>query len=657
MAEKNYGFFAGKISSVKKYMKENEVVRIDIDLITYRKKKDRWEEWDKIENLAILVSEKEQIQYLIKENASEGNMLSVFAVVSSIPVIKATRCPECGQINRFSGSTTFIKPLFLELFGSRIVQEIIPLTKSQAQEPEKYIQSKTSEKVTDIELINDANGIYYYRITKEVSYSDSDIKNWMEWAGSYSNWVLIHGKVTREPRYNPIEAVGGRVCNYPVSVRRRLIVEEDNPENDTDCLWVRSLGNQADEDAAHIHVKDRVSVDGYVQERKICAGENRGQKPECLVCDRYNKELKSCTGNGHGVKRQCESCGTIYSTKDRVMEILADSTEYMEDSRIEENIALIYGRIKYLELTPKFVAAVVEAPGRLINQKTGHPDYTDINIYSKDQTLIQYFNDNNICKNDLLEVWGRLIVLDQADTAKCQNCNWKNIIYTSIYNIIPSVVMMHEIHPKCTERILLSTEDIATKRTPEQWKQLVNERKISTYPLVKISFPPAQNNQYSIIACSQLPPQKDEILAEYRRVNEVGNRILISGNVLELPEKKHSSCTYQIDTQKKTILYGATGQPGHPTIRTFGRQAALDQKVLENNTRIFVDGYIHTKKEECRCQMCSSYLMDIEAGKEINKSIQVSEIYAYHVEYISGINDIFTEETLYQPGNWEGGEE
>ena len=35
MAEKNYGFFAGKISSVKKYMKENEVVRIDIDLITY----------------------------------------------------------------------------------------------------------------------------------------------------------------------------------------------------------------------------------------------------------------------------------------------------------------------------------------------------------------------------------------------------------------------------------------------------------------------------------------------------------------------------------------------------------------------------------------------------------------------------------------------
>ena len=262
-----------------------------------------------------------------------------------------------------------------------------------------------------------------------------------------------------------------------------------------------------------------------------------------------------------------------------------------------------------------------------------------------------------ICKNDLLEVWGRLIVLDQADTAKCQNCNWKNIIYTSIYNIIPSVVMMHEIHPKCTERILLSTEDIATKRTPEQWKQLVNERKISTYPLVKISFPPAQNNQYSIIACSQLPPQKDEILAEYRRVNEVGNRILISGNVLELPEKKHSSCTYQIDTQKKTILYGATGQPGHPTIRTFGRQAALDQKVLENNTRIFVDGYIHTKKEECRCQMCSSHLMDIEAGKERNKSIQVSEIYAYHVEYISGINDIFTEETLYQPGNWEGGEE
>lgn len=66
MAEKNYGFFAGKISSVKKYMKENEVIRIDIDLITYRKKKDRWEEWDKIENLAILVSEKEQIQYLIK---------------------------------------------------------------------------------------------------------------------------------------------------------------------------------------------------------------------------------------------------------------------------------------------------------------------------------------------------------------------------------------------------------------------------------------------------------------------------------------------------------------------------------------------------------------------------------------------------------------
>ena len=55
--------------------------------------------------------------------------------------------------------------------------------------------------------------------------------------------------------------------------------------------------------------------------------------------------------------------------------------------------------------------------------------------------------------------------------------------------------------------------------------------------------------------------------------------------------------------------------------------------------------------------MCSSYLKDIEAGKEINKSIQVSEIYAYHVEYISGINDIFTEETLYQPGNWEGGEE
>ena len=79
MAEKNYGFFAGKISSVKKYMKENEVVRIDIDLITYRKKKDRWEEWDKIENLAILVSEKEQIQYLIKENASEEEITKAYS--------------------------------------------------------------------------------------------------------------------------------------------------------------------------------------------------------------------------------------------------------------------------------------------------------------------------------------------------------------------------------------------------------------------------------------------------------------------------------------------------------------------------------------------------------------------------------------------------
>lgn len=125
-----------------------------------------------------------------------------------------------------------------------------------------------------------------------------------------SNQVFVFGTLVRDPK-KITPKLGLFVTQYMIALNRKYRIRTDDPNIKTDYPWVKNYGERALEDKKRLHVGSEVYIDGCLQARSV---------------------------NRHCI---CENCGSKYDWKDRALEIVPYSTEYIgefySDEEIKEN--------------------------------------------------------------------------------------------------------------------------------------------------------------------------------------------------------------------------------------------------------------------------------------------------------------------------------
>lgn len=125
-----------------------------------------------------------------------------------------------------------------------------------------------------------------------------------------SNQVFLFGTLVRDPK-KITPKKGLFVTQYMIAMNRKYRIRTDDPDIKADYPWVKSYGENALEDHQRLHVGSEVYIDGCLQARGV---------------------------QRHAV---CENCGNKYDWKDRAMEIVPYSTEYIgefySDEEVKEN--------------------------------------------------------------------------------------------------------------------------------------------------------------------------------------------------------------------------------------------------------------------------------------------------------------------------------
>lgn len=122
-----------------------------------------------------------------------------------------------------------------------------------------------------------------------------------------SNVAFVLGTLCRDPSHiKPKE--GLLVTQYQIALNRKYRIKSDPPQVKTDYPWVKSYGENAVNDKAHLHVGSHVFIDGCLQARKV---------------------------QRHKV---CDSCGETYEWVDKALEIVPFETEYLANFYSDEEV-------------------------------------------------------------------------------------------------------------------------------------------------------------------------------------------------------------------------------------------------------------------------------------------------------------------------------
>lgn len=186
-----------------------------------------------------------------------GDMIEVKGTVATKAIQKSSTCPQCKESVRNEGTLVYINPIhFLKVAHCETDEEMIDfLTKHQ----------------------------------------------------EISNQVQVIATLVRDPKkISPM--VGLIVTQYQVAINRKFKIQSDAPEIKTDYPWVKSYGDNAEQDRKRLHVGSEVFVDGCIQAR--------------------------------GVTRHstCPNCQTKYDWRDNAMEIVPFSTEYLNNFYSDDDI-------------------------------------------------------------------------------------------------------------------------------------------------------------------------------------------------------------------------------------------------------------------------------------------------------------------------------
>lgn len=120
-----------------------------------------------------------------------------------------------------------------------------------------------------------------------------------------SNQAWVIGTLCREPK--TLKAKSGiNITQFQLAINRKYKIREDNPETKTDWPWVKSYGEQARKDKRYLHTGSTILVDGVLQARNV------------------DREIT------------CANCQQEYKWKDKAIELVPYSNEYLKDFYSEE---------------------------------------------------------------------------------------------------------------------------------------------------------------------------------------------------------------------------------------------------------------------------------------------------------------------------------
>ena len=113
-----------------------------------------------------------------------------------------------------------------------------------------------------------------------------------------SNMAYIVGNLTRDPKKVKVKN-GPTVTQYPIAINRKYNIRQDPATTKADFPWVKSYGQNAENDRDRLKMGSLVLIDGFLQSRSI----NR----KCI----------------------CSKCQGKYEWMDRAVEIVPYETEYL----------------------------------------------------------------------------------------------------------------------------------------------------------------------------------------------------------------------------------------------------------------------------------------------------------------------------------------
>lgn len=199
----------------------------------------------------------------MKNNMMEfkkGDVISVNGVITTGKVKKSNWCPVCGKDNAVDGTITYITPIFIE----------------------KIREADTEEEITEY--------------LTEVRH--------------FSNEVSVLGRLTKPPKRVRVKSKMF-LTQYQIALRRKYIIKEDPPELRADYPYVKSYGEEGEEDWLRLKEGSIVFIDGYLQTRNV---------------------LRHAT---------CDVCGEKYDWYEKVDELMPFSTEYLHNYRSDEEVELL----------------------------------------------------------------------------------------------------------------------------------------------------------------------------------------------------------------------------------------------------------------------------------------------------------------------------
>ena len=190
----------------------------------------------------------------------EGDIVEIKGTIATTRIKKSSTCDKCGHKNSFEGVMVYVNPFFVK-------------KRYHYDSPEECMK--------------------FLSENREVS-----------------NQVFVFGTLVRDPK-KMAPKVGLIVTQYQIAMNRKFRIRTDAPDIKADYPWVKSYGENAQEDWERLYKGSEVFIDGCMQARGVMR---------------------------HAI---CSECGEMYDWKDRAMEIVPYATEYINgyrnDEEIEEN--------------------------------------------------------------------------------------------------------------------------------------------------------------------------------------------------------------------------------------------------------------------------------------------------------------------------------
>lgn len=276
----------------------------------------------KTDGVIVYVRNKEQLKYIMQQNAESGDFMEVEGVYCTVPGIKKFICSECGEINQYQGMVCFVHPLTLRVIELKPKKtEIIEISSEELDlvddEDPKIRKSnflrlirekkKTLGEILSANALGSSGGNYWeYKITVREKITDEETIRWLEWMSEISNRILIMGHLCNDPDLYETTK-GSKLCSYQLGTNRKAYIKEDDPSIVADFPWVRSMDEQAQQDFDVLKKGSLVYIDGAIQARE-----------------------------GVEVVRECIECGAENKVKDYPMEIVPYSVEYLRNCDLPE---------------------------------------------------------------------------------------------------------------------------------------------------------------------------------------------------------------------------------------------------------------------------------------------------------------------------------